>query len=260
VSTLIQTPSPGIGVAAQAPVLIQTGCPHRNDGRWLRVLSVEEGYHLWADTYDSDLNPLLTLEERVLAPLLPDVRTKTVVDLACGTGRWLKRLLDRGARLAIGVDLSWAMLGRAASKGQLRRHVIRADCLRLPVRTETADLVICSLSIGHISELGGFAGEIARIGKHECDVYITDLHPEAYAYGWRSGFRHSTGSREIRTYQHSKENIVNAFQKWAFEPLPFMEPHFDWPERGIFAAAGKADEFEQLRRIPALLVYHFARR
>jgi ubiquinone/menaquinone biosynthesis C-methylase UbiE len=226
----------------------------------LPIVSTEEGYRLWAATYDRDPNPLLALEERILAPLIPDVRTKTVLDLACGTGRWLTKLVNAGARHATGLDLSPAMLMRAIAKTELRGRVVRANCLSLPVRSETADLVMCSLAVGHILDLGRFAGEIARVANPNCDVYVTDLHPHAYANGWRSGFRHETGSREINTLTHSKDDLLNAFQARSFEPLVCLEPHFDMPERPLFERAGKAEGFNDLCRLPALLVLHFARR
>src|SRR5438093_9518271 len=68
-----------------------------------RVLS-EEGYELWAPAYDRDPNHLLALEERTLKPLLPDLTGQQVLDLGCGTGRWLELLLDLAARRAVGVD------------------------------------------------------------------------------------------------------------------------------------------------------------
>ena len=69
-----------------------------------RQVSTLEGHALWADTYDGAANPLLALEELAMEPLLPDLAGQYVADLACGTGRWLEKLLRRGAREALGVD------------------------------------------------------------------------------------------------------------------------------------------------------------
>ena len=56
-----------------------------------------EGFSRWSEVYDDQPNPLLALEERFLAELLPDVRGLDVVDIGCGTGRWLARLASQGA-------------------------------------------------------------------------------------------------------------------------------------------------------------------
>ena len=50
-------------------------------------------------------------------------RGRVVLDLACGAGRWLLPLERAGAR-AIGADLSWPLLQRAA---ELRRQQQAAD-------------------------------------------------------------------------------------------------------------------------------------
>ena len=74
-----------------------------------------EAFDAWAEVYDTQPNPLLALEERVLGPMMPDVRGLDVLDAGCGTGRWLERLADRSPRSLLGVDIS---PGNAAS----RRH------------------------------------------------------------------------------------------------------------------------------------------
>ena len=67
-------------------------------------VSVQEGYERWAPTYDHDPNPLLALEERQLKLMIPPLKGKRVLDLACGTGRWL----------------AWLMTGRSAHGGGSR--------------------------------------------------------------------------------------------------------------------------------------------
>ena len=227
--------------------------------RHLPVVSIEEGYELWAATYDRDLNPLLALEERTLDPLLPPMQAKNVLDLACGTGRWLGRLLGSGARHAIGIDLSPAMLARASTKNPLRGRLVRGNCLSLPIRAELADIVICSLAVGHIPDLRDLAQEVARVTKPESDLYLTDVHPEAYAKGWRSGFRHEMGSREIATFAHSKDDVLQTFRGRGFEISLCLEPHFAEPERPLFERAGKIALFDEFCQLPALLICHFAR-
>src|SRR5438445_5496681 len=117
-------------------------------------VSVVEGYERWAPTYDHTPNPLLNLEGRTLAALLPKLGGKRVLDLACGTGRWLERILVQGADLAVGTDLSTAMLRAAGGKRSIEGRLVRADCLNLPFRSAVFDLVICSFALGHLQALG----------------------------------------------------------------------------------------------------------
>jgi ubiquinone/menaquinone biosynthesis C-methylase UbiE len=223
------------------------------------VVSSEEGYELWAPTYDRDPNPLLALEQRTLRPLLPDLAGKHVLDVACGTGRWLAELISSGARGAIGVDRSPAMLEVAQTKAGIRGFLVKGDCLTLPFRSEVADVVICSFALGHISKLATFAREIARVARPLADVYVTDLHPRAYARGWRNGFRYERGSREIVVFAHSAQEVRSAFEWRGFKHVQSLAPHVGEPERGIFERAGKAVLFEEACGVPAVLIYHFQR-
>ena len=73
-------------------------------------------FDLWAQVYDSQLNPLLMLEERETASLLPVLDDLDVLDIGCGTGRWLSRLENCGAASLTGIDSSSAMLRCARQK------------------------------------------------------------------------------------------------------------------------------------------------
>jgi hypothetical protein len=60
-------------------------------------LSAAAAYRLWSATYDTDPNPLLALEQRVLRERLTVNSGTRVLDLATGTGRWLEYVLSMGA-------------------------------------------------------------------------------------------------------------------------------------------------------------------
>src|SRR5262245_48162431 len=59
-------------------------------------------------------------------------------DLCCGTGDLALALARRGARV-VAIDFSGAMLDVAARKGV--GSLVQADCLRLPLRENSLDLV-----------------------------------------------------------------------------------------------------------------------
>jgi ubiquinone/menaquinone biosynthesis C-methylase UbiE len=222
-----------------------------------RRVSTTEGYDLWAATYDRDPNPLLALEEGALRPWLPDLRGKQVLDVACGTGRWLERLLGAGAGSGAGTDLSSAMLQAGSSKTRLHGRLAKADCLALPFLSGVADLLVCSFALGHIDDLVSVAREFARVTKPGADVFVADLHPEGYARGWRTGFRYRSESFEISTTVHSIREVRKAFASSGFELVRLIEPRLDEPEWPIFEKTGRANLFERVRNIPAVLICHF---
>jgi ubiquinone/menaquinone biosynthesis C-methylase UbiE len=219
-------------------------------------MGVRDGYERWAPTYDHFPNPLLAREQRYVLPLLPSLRNR-VLDLACGTGRWLTQLSAVGSRTAVGVDLSSAMLRVAGDKKGLSGRVLQGDCLRLPFQPSTFDFSICSFALGHIQDLRGAAAELSRVMKPDADLFITDLHPEAYAIGWRTGFRDQQSAVQVHTLSHSTEDIFWAFNSAGFGCVTHAGLCLGEPERPIFAEAGRQNLFQAACSIPAVLFCHF---
>jgi len=82
----------------------------------------------------------------------------TVLDLACGTGDFLK-LLRAGGYRAFGIDLSWGMLAANRSGSPLAQ----ADGAYLPVADGAVDGVTCGYALRNFTELGTVFGEFGRI-------------------------------------------------------------------------------------------------
>jgi lipopolysaccharide transport system permease protein len=224
-----------------------------------RRVSVAEGYTRWAASYDQTPNPLLALEERCLLPLLPDVAGKRMLDLACGTGRWLEKFSVSNPVLALGVDLSQAMLGVAREKAAVAGRLARADCLKLPLRDGSFDVAICSFALEHIGTFSELAQECSRVLAENADLYISELHPSAYGAGWRTGFRDQQGALQIDATSHSSSEIVRVFNSLGFELVQSLECFLGEPERPLFTQAGKENYFDKARVIPAIMILHFRR-
>ena len=225
----------------------------------IRQASVGEGYARWAASYDQNPNPLLALEERCLLPLVPNVSGKRVLDLACGTGRWLERLSAAGPALGIGIDFSPAMLGVAREKTAIRGRLARADCLKLPLKNASFDLAICSFALEHVGEFTKLAKECWRVLRESADLFISELHPGAYGAGWRTGFRDREGALQIESTSHASSEIVTVFNRVGFELAQALECFVGEPERPLFAQAGKENYFDRAQIVPAVMILHFRR-
>jgi ubiquinone/menaquinone biosynthesis C-methylase UbiE len=221
------------------------------------LVSVEEGYARWAPTYDQGLNPLLAREERYLEPILANLRAERILDLACGTGRWLKKISLHRKHLGVGIDSSAAMLGIAAANADAGNSIARAVCEYLPFPREVFDLAICSFALGHIADLGPMAAELSRVLQPEADAFVSDLHPEAYAHGWRVGFRDDDGAAEIKLYPRSAEEVVERFYWNGLECVSQASLRLEEEEKPIFTRAGKINSFASASCVPAILVWHF---
>lgn len=81
-----------------------------------------------------------------------------VLDLACGTGDFLRLLAGSGHR-SIGIDLSWGML----TANRAGRPLAQADGASLPVRGGAVDGVTCGYALRNFTELAAVFGELGRI-------------------------------------------------------------------------------------------------
>lgn len=223
------------------------------------VLSVKAGYERWAQSYDLSHNPVLALEQRMIPSMLPDLSGKRVLDVACGTGRWFSLLAARGVAQLIGADISRAMLRMAALKVNSSLALMQADCAAIPLKDGEIDFAICSFAAGHIRNLDVFAAECGRVLKAGAELFISDLHPDAYSAGWRTGFRDHRGSAEIETIARSGDDVVNTFCSNRFQCVATYGFGFDESEWPIFVAAGKQERFAIASALRAVLVCRFRR-
>jgi ubiquinone/menaquinone biosynthesis C-methylase UbiE len=216
-----------------------------------------EAYALWAETYDTGANPLLALEERTMGPLLPHLKGKTVLDLACGTGRWLERLFQRGASRGFGTDLSAEMLGVASTKPLLSGKLLRSEGGTTPVRDGTVDLTVCSFGLSYMANVSPLARDLGRISRSGADVFISDFHPEGYERGWKRTFRYKDRVIEIASFAHAIKAVCDAFLNAGFTLIHCVEPMIGEPERKLFVQAGKHELYDSAREWPAIFILHF---
>jgi malonyl-CoA O-methyltransferase len=141
-------------------------------------IPVREGYDRWSAVYDHDGNPLVALEETFFEGILPPLANAAVLDLGCGTGRHAIRLAQRGARVTA-VDFSTGMLAAARARPGAehvawREHDLRAP---MPFAPATFDLVVSSLVLEHLTELGPFFAEVHRILRPGGVGAHSTIHP-----------------------------------------------------------------------------------
>ncbi len=160
-------------------------------GPWPRdgetpALDVSTGYALWAPTYPrSATNELMRLEQREMLRLLPPLRDAAVLDLGCGSGRYLSLTAPGRARFAVGFDSSPAMLARARETGAA---LVQAALPSLPLRAGVFDVVLCGLVVGHLPDLRAVMHEIARVLRPGGVALYSDVHPDGARLGWRRTF------------------------------------------------------------------------
>ena len=168
------------------------------------VLTSFEAYERWAETYPARAhNALMRAEEFAVRSLLPDLAGLTVLDLACGTGRWGLVALDLGAARVIGIDDSPAMLARCAL-----RERIHASMEAIPLRPGSVDVMVCGLAAGHLPFIHDPIRDMGKLLRPGGIAIFSDLHP----YLAISGAQRTFTDADHKTW--AVEHYVHLVSDW----------------------------------------------
>jgi cytosine/adenosine deaminase-related metal-dependent hydrolase/ubiquinone/menaquinone biosynthesis C-methylase UbiE len=212
-------------------------------------------FNRWAQVYDAQCNPLLLLEEREAAPLLPSVRGGNVLDVGCGTGRWLTHLEALHPASLMGIDCSRIMLKHARKKVLPTTKLEHGHSSALPGEDARYNLVIASFLLSYVKDLQAFAFECARVVQPGGWLLISDMHPVTAAeQGWKRSFHVDGATVDIAVPSRSLAEIVSVFEHNGFEVGVLIDPAFDQPERRVFEDAGKLADYEKLSGVPAIYI------
>jgi malonyl-CoA O-methyltransferase len=147
-------------------------------------------------------------EERAMFELMPaSLQQQTVLDIGCGSGRYMLHALRRGASRVSGVDLSPEMLVRAENEMDGYRSVAdialaQGSLTRLPLPDALADLTICGLVVGHLENLAQALAELHRVTRPGGTILCSDVHPIGHALGWQRDFKSGNTRYAARHTQH----------------------------------------------------------
>jgi malonyl-CoA O-methyltransferase len=184
------------------------------------------GYALWAESYPAHAhNPFMLAEERAMLRLLPQsLIGARVLDVGCGSGRYLLHARGRGATV-FGVDQSAQMLQLARAR---ELPVTQGSVTCLPVIDGWADTVVCALTLGHVPDLGSALKELARVLGASGTLLCSDFHPVANALGWKRTFSVDAQRYAVRytTHRYADWHVASRAAGLRIEEIfePLLEP------------------------------------
>jgi ubiquinone/menaquinone biosynthesis C-methylase UbiE len=223
---------------------------------------IEEGYTLWAGSYDGP-NPAIEAEQPLVHAMLEATPPGVALDAACGTGRHAAKLADLGHRV-IGVDATEAMLSIARDKvptGDFRRGRLED----LPVADASVDLITCSLALTHAPDLQPVMRQFGRVLKPGGTAVLSDIHPfNTMITGGVAGFPGADladGVPYVVNRTHQMSDYMRGFRDARMSIIECLEPL--WAEAQIERLPGYAvypDACHQaFGDLPYLLIWRLTR-
>jgi len=121
-----------------------------------------------------------TYQSKVIWPnllrLLGNIKSKKILDLACGQGFFSREIFKQGAEVT-GVDISEELIVLARKHSDAKIKFLFANAERLPFPDQSFDTVIAILALQNIENLFGATAEIARVLKADGRFILVLNHP-----------------------------------------------------------------------------------
>ncbi|TAM22116.1 MAG: class I SAM-dependent methyltransferase [Rhodanobacter sp.] len=199
-----------------------------------QILEPRAAYALWAPGYPAHAhNPVMQAEERAMLGLMPAaLRGQAVLDIGCGSGRYMLHALRRGAARVTGVDLSPQMLERAGTElatlhADAPVALVQGNLAALPLPDAQADLTVCGLVVGHLDNLGQSLAELRRATRPGGTLLCSDVHPIGTALGWRRDFQSDGRRYAVRHTLHLYSHWHRACAALGLQIERVLEPMLD---------------------------------
>ena len=218
------------------------------DQRRYPIVDVREGYGEWVKTYEQTVHDEMDLRLLDRLTTVDWSAARTVLDLACGTGRIAAWLRARSSAEIDGVDITPGMLDVARSKGSYRAlHVAEVTSTGLP--GGAYDLCIQSLADEHLPDIRLLYLEVARVTKRGGHFVIVGYHPHFLMAGMPTHFNRASGEPiTIRSYVHLLSDHVKAAHAAGWSLLEMDEGLVD------DAWLAKKPKWERYRGLPISFV------
>jgi len=199
------------------------GGPPWSSGYELAEVDAPTGYGMIAGAYDEAGGPDIDAEQPMMWELFDRLSAGRAVDVACGTGRHLARLVQLGHEV-VGVDQSAGML--EVVRKQMREARLCLGAMgQLPVRSASTDLTVCSLALEHQPDPEPAIAELARVTRVGGRVLISDVHPFAILLDHQAQFERASGKRLlIRAYSHFHGRLLELFSRHGLLVEQCVEP------------------------------------
>ncbi|TCK06677.1 class I SAM-dependent methyltransferase [Phorcysia thermohydrogeniphila] len=152
-----------------------------------------------AEEYDSFFETefgkkVFSFERELLLKVLEDKRDKEILEVGCGTGIWIKTLVEEGFKEPIGIDISEDMLRVARRKGL--KKLVRGDAHHLPFKKNSVDVVLFITSLEFIGDGRKAFVEAVKVAKEAVVVGFLNKYSLLSAYRYFKSLLKATAYRK----------------------------------------------------------------
>lgn len=180
----------------------------------------KESYNKKADNYESTFDGKFTAKFKdQLLKIISVPSGGTVLDIACGNGRFLEQLLNQSTfngsivGSMYGVDISEKMIENAKRLNpSMSFHV--AECDTLPFDDKMLDVITVSASFHHFPNVEKFAIETRRVIKQSGLIYIAEIYLPPLIRMLCNPFLKLSKAGDVKFY--SPQEIVSLFENNGF--------------------------------------------
>ena len=184
------------------------------------------GYDRWAASYD-DNDPSTWLDEPFLVKHLKPFPGCRILDVGCGTGRYLRRVPPSAYRI-IGVDLSRNMLARAYRQVWDRTDVslIQSSAGCLPFKPRSFDRIMSGLVVDHMASPGRWFRALFTLLTMNGRAVVAAVHPDMQRVtGWDIDIQQDNEQAiSIPGYIHEVNHLLAAAREEGFSVEAMEEP------------------------------------
>ncbi len=199
--------------------------------------------------------------------LLPDVAGKSILDAACGPGKYAEILLEKGASIT-GFDISPSMVRLAKERNSGKGFFFVHD-LSEPVtllKDETFDIALCALALQYIEDWTIPVQEFHRLLKPKGILVVSIEHPFSEFNFYKSTKYFATEAVKCVWKGFGQPVEVNSYRRSLWESLsPFTDNGF-YLDRLVEPRPVKEFEqfdprhFRELNEFPAFLCLRFVKK
>jgi ubiquinone/menaquinone biosynthesis C-methylase UbiE len=182
-------------------------------------------YDSWSRTYDTAANRTRDLAGKAVRAENLDLRDRIVLEIGCGTGRNTGYLAEH-AHTVTAMDFSEGMLRHARTNVHDRNvHFIPQDLNKhWNVGSHLFDLIVCTLVLEHIEDLGHIFHEAARTLRPGGEFLFAELHPFRQTMGGQAQYQDDAEQAVmVPAFIHHVSDYVNTAIDNGFEILRIDE-------------------------------------